>query len=82
MHFQALGGRNTIDSVLHRLRTEGTIRKLARGLYDYPVEHPKLGLLAPTVDAVARALKGATRSGSNPPGPMPPICSDSASRSR
>lgn len=57
MKFQDLGGRGTIDSALHRLKVAGVIRQLARGLYDYPAEHPKLGLLAPSVDAVARALK-------------------------
>lgn len=55
--FEDLGGRNTIDSVLHRLKTAGVIRQLARGLYDYPEEHPKLGLLSPSVEAVARALR-------------------------
>lgn len=30
---------------------------MARGLYDYPKKHSKLGLLSPTVDAIAKALK-------------------------
>ena len=34
----------------------GTIRQLARGLYDYPVQHPVLGTVAPSADAIARAL--------------------------
>lgn len=34
------------------------IRKLARGLYDYPRSHPDLGFLSPSVEAVANALKG------------------------
>ncbi len=55
--FQDLGSSDAIDSALRRLVAEEVIRKLARGLYDYPAEHPKLGLLAPSVDAVARALK-------------------------
>lgn len=55
--FQDLGSSDAIDSALRRLKSEGVIRNLARGLYDYPAEHPKLGLLAPSVDAVARALK-------------------------
>jgi hypothetical protein len=55
--FQDLGSSDAIDSTLRRLKAEGVIRNLARGLYDYPAEHPKLGLLAPSVEAVARALK-------------------------
>lgn len=55
--FQDLGSSDAIDSTLRRLKADGAIRQLARGLYDYPAEHPKLGLLAPSVDAVARALK-------------------------
>jgi hypothetical protein len=45
-----------IDSALARHRRAGIIRQLARGLYDYPVEHPKLGRVAPPADAVARAI--------------------------
>ena len=39
------------------------IRRLARGLYDYPKKHPKLGLLSPDPDAIARAIseKNASR---------------------
>ncbi len=54
--FLDIGGRNTIDSALSRLTKKGTIRRLARGLYDYPRKHPKIGLLAPNPSAVARAL--------------------------
>ena len=41
---------------LRRLRDAGTIRHLARGLYDYPMKHPKLGLLSPKPDAIAQAI--------------------------
>ena len=40
------------------MRKEGAIRLLARGLYDYPVKHSVLGTVAPSADAVARALVG------------------------
>ena len=40
------------------MRKEGVIRLLARGLYDYPVKHSVLGTVAPSADAVARALVG------------------------
>ncbi len=55
-HFQNLGSSSAIDSTLRRLRAEGGIRQLARGLYDYPAQDPQLGLLTPTADAIARAL--------------------------
>lgn len=45
-----------VDSALARHKRTGTIRQLARGLYDYPIEHPKMGLVAPAADAVARAI--------------------------
>ena len=55
-HFQDLGSSSAIDSTLRRLRTEGVIRQLARGLYDYPAHDPQLGMLTPPADAIARAL--------------------------
>src|SRR6202162_6636240 len=54
--FLALGSREAVDIVLHRLARKGTIRRLARGLYDFPKQHPVLGLLSPSADAVATAL--------------------------
>jgi hypothetical protein len=57
-HFQGLGSRFAIDSALKRFKQAKTIRQLARGLYDYPRQHPSLGLLNPTTDAIAKALAG------------------------
>lgn len=54
--FLDLGARTAIDKALGRLADAGTIRRLARGLYDYPKKHPKLGLLSPTPDAIAKAI--------------------------
>ncbi len=56
-HFNDLGSRQAVDLALHRLVGKGTIRRLGRGLYDYPKKHAKLGLLSPSLDAVATALK-------------------------
>ena len=56
--FLSLGNRQTIDIVLHRLVRKGTIRRLARGIYDFPKEHPKLGKLLPSPEKVAEALVG------------------------
>jgi hypothetical protein len=55
-HFRDLGGGAAIDSVLRRLKAEGTVRQLARALYDYPVQDPVLGAVAPSADTVAGAL--------------------------
>ncbi len=48
---------------LTRLTRKGIIRQLARGLYDYPIEHPTLGRIPPSADAIAKALteRDATR---------------------
>ena len=35
--FLDLGGRDAIDKALSRLAIKGTIRRLARGLYEYPI---------------------------------------------
>ena len=45
------------EIISHQLMLRaGIIRNLARGLYDYPKNDSQLGLLAPSIDAVARAL--------------------------
>jgi hypothetical protein len=66
--FLDLGSREAVDLALHRLTRGGTIRRLARGVYDFPKEHPVLGLLAPPPDSVARALAGRDRTRLQPAG--------------
>src|SRR5436309_4144388 len=56
--FLDLGSRQAVDLALHRLAKKGTIRRLARGVYDFPKQHPVLGLLSPSADVVAKALAG------------------------
>lgn len=56
--FLDIGSREAVDTVLHRLARKGTIRRLARGVYDFPKAHPVLGPLQPSAEAVARALAG------------------------
>ena len=56
--FLDIGSRNAVDKVLSRLVQKGVIRRLARGLYDYPEHHPIMGILAPNPDAIAQALAG------------------------
>src|SRR5262249_2321012 len=67
-HFLDLGSREAVDLALHRLARKGTIRRLARGVYDFPKEHPVLGVLGPSADAVARALAGRDRTRLQPAG--------------
>ncbi len=57
-HLVDLGSRTAVDLALLRLVRSAEIRRVARGLYDYPDRHPKLGLLSPSADGVARALAG------------------------
>jgi hypothetical protein len=66
--FLDLGSREAVDIALHRLTRKGTIRRLARGVYDFPKEHPVLGLLSPPADDVARALAGRDRTRLQPAG--------------
>ena len=55
-HFLDLGNRASVDQALSRLVRSGDIRRLARGLYDYPKNHPDFGSLPPSADRVAAAL--------------------------
>lgn len=59
--FLDLGSRDAVDKALSRMATQGTIHRLARGLYEYPREHPELGLLSPDIERVAKALAGKDR---------------------
>lgn len=55
--FQGLGPRATVDSALHRLARQGKIRRIARGLYDYPRYSSLLKQqLSPDIDNAAQAL--------------------------
>ena len=54
--FLDIGSRQAVDLALHRLVKKGIIRRLARGLYDYPKTHPVMGILSPDPDVIARAL--------------------------
>ena len=66
--FLDFGTREAVDLALHRLVKRGAVRRLARGVYDYPKEHPVLGTLSPSADSVARALAGRDRTRLQPAG--------------
>lgn len=54
--FLDFGTRQSIDTALSRLAAQGDIRRLARGLYDYPKKHALLGDLLPSLDDVAKVI--------------------------
>lgn len=62
-NFLDLAPRVTIAVTLHRLIKKGIIRKLSHGIYDFPIQHPKLGALAANPDAIAKAI--ALKTGDN-----------------
>ena len=57
-YFLDLGSRTAVGLALMRHTRTGTIRKLARGLYDYPVHNARLGIIPPATEQIANALKG------------------------
>ena len=60
--FPTVAARSSVDQALSRLVKGGQLRRLARGLYDFPKLHPKLGPLSPALDDVAHALARETGS--------------------
>lgn len=60
--FIDLGSRQAVDTALSRLVTQGAIRRLSRGLYDYPKKHHLLGDLLPSLDDVALVIARDTNS--------------------
>jgi hypothetical protein len=57
-HFLDLGSRDGIDKALSRLVKNGKLRRIARGLYEYPRTSPILGELSPDLNKVATAMAG------------------------
>ena len=60
--FLGLGSRAAVDEAFSRLAKEGVIRRLGRGLYDYPRLHPALGPVPADADQIAAALARKTGS--------------------
>ncbi|HUE82978.1 MAG TPA: DUF6088 family protein [Pyrinomonadaceae bacterium] len=60
--FLDLGGRPAVDQALSRLARKGLIRRLMRGVYDYPKISPKLGPLSPSPQVLAKTLADRTNS--------------------
>jgi hypothetical protein len=51
-----VGSRQAIGVALYRLEKSKSIRRLSRGVYDYPIENSLLGELSPTIKAITQAL--------------------------
>lgn len=57
-YFFDLGSRVAVAKALERLADAGVIRRLSRGLYEYPKQHPEFGDLPVNYEQVAQALAG------------------------
>lgn len=55
--FKKFGSRSAVESALRRHKNNGAIRQVSRGLYDYPLRDPRLGLLSPSLDRILSALE-------------------------
>lgn len=56
MHFLDLGSDISIRKALSQLGKQKFIRRLARGLYEYPKKHDILGIIPPDLKEVAKAI--------------------------
>lgn len=54
--FVDFGTRGAVDMALSRLAKAGDIRRVGRGIYDYPRQHDRLGALSPDPDSLAAAV--------------------------
>lgn len=55
-HFLDFGSRGAVDMAISRLAQSNAIRRIGRGIYDYPRLHDTLGALSPDPAALADAL--------------------------
>lgn len=67
-HLADLGSRQAVDQALARLAKDGRLRRLSRGLYLYPEEHPVLGALIPPPEKIALAIAGRDQARLQPAG--------------
>jgi len=54
--FLDIGSRASVDQALSRLSDKGVIRRLTRGLYDYPKKSPRFVFLSPSTVDIAKAV--------------------------
>lgn len=55
-HFNDLGSYTGVRTALSRLQKERVIRRISKGIYDYPRIDKELGILSPPIEAVAKAI--------------------------
>lgn len=67
MHFSDLGNDPSIRKALSLLQKQNFIRRLAQGIYDYPIMHDLLGIIPPDLNEVARAIAEKMGFKFNPP---------------
>ena len=58
--FLDLGSRQAVDAALGRMVAQGKLRRLARGVFDFPKRHQRFGLRSPLADDVAKAIARTT----------------------
>jgi hypothetical protein len=58
--FLDLGSRALVDKVISRLNQKGFIRKVSRGIYDYPKINPQIGAISPSMDDLAKVIASKT----------------------
>jgi anthranilate phosphoribosyltransferase len=56
MHFLDLGSDASVRKALSHLQKQKIIRRLTRGVYDYPKKHDLLGTIPPDLYEVAKAI--------------------------
>jgi hypothetical protein len=54
--FLDLGSRAAVDKALSRLAARGVIRRVRRGIYEYPKVSKRLGPMSPSLPEVAKAV--------------------------
>lgn len=70
MDFLDLGSRAAVDKVLSRLVASEMIRRIDRGIYDFPKTHKLLGPLSPDGDLLAQVIASKTGDQIFPSGAM------------
>ncbi len=55
--FLNIANRISIDKALSALVKDGILRRLTRGIYDYPVNDPRLGILPPDLNKLIDAIQ-------------------------
>lgn len=56
MHFREIGSDASVRKALSQLEKQQFIRRLTRGLYEYPQHHVTLGVVPPDLNKVAKAI--------------------------